>query len=72
MPDIDHRCVTGKDSLSQELERRLEKIKITFEALFRLFEKIGTTFDLDTIIRLLLMTIVGQLGLRRIAFFLRL
>ena len=72
MPDVDHRCVTGKDSLTKELERRLEMKEITFEALFRLFEKIGTTFDLDTIIRLLLMTIAGQLGLRRIAFFLRL
>jgi signal transduction histidine kinase len=56
---------------AEELERRLERKDIAFEALFRLFEKIGTTFDIDTIIKLLLMTIVGQLGLRRIAFFIR-
>jgi signal transduction histidine kinase len=55
----------------EKVAQNLEKREIIFEALFRLFEKIGSTFDLETIIKLLLMTIVGQLGLRRVAFFLR-
>lgn len=71
MPEIDNKSTTGNDPRLKEVEESLEKRDITFEALFRFFEKIGTTFDLDVIIKLLLMTIVGQLGLRRVSFFLR-
>lgn len=71
MTDVDHKDRTEKTSGSNEIVQSLERRDIAFEALFRLFEKIGTTFDLETIIKLLLMTIVGQLGLRRVAFFLR-
>jgi signal transduction histidine kinase len=52
-----------------ELELTLERKNHTFEALFRLFEKLGSTFDIDVIVRLFMMTLAGQLGLGRIAFY---
>ena len=52
------------------LEQELEKKNMAFEALFRLMERIGTTLDLETIIRLFLMTLAGQLSLDQIAFYL--
>jgi signal transduction histidine kinase len=54
----------------KRIEDSLEKKNIAFEALFGLFEKIGTTLDLDTIVRLFLITLMGQLRLRRIALYL--
>ena len=54
----------------KRLEESLEKRNITFEALFGLFEKIGTTLDLATIVRLFLLTLMGQLRLKRIALYL--
>lgn len=71
MTETGYKDNTEMASGSEEVEQSLEKRDIAFEALFRLFEKIGTTFDLEMIIKLLLMTVVGQLGLRRVAFFLR-
>ncbi|MDD3642951.1 MAG: ATP-binding protein [Candidatus Krumholzibacteria bacterium] len=60
----------GEDrSRLRELERTLERKNSAFEALFRLFEKLGSTFDADVIIRLFLMTLAGQIGLERIAFY---
>ncbi|MBU8920782.1 MAG: HAMP domain-containing histidine kinase [Bacteroidales bacterium] len=52
------------------LEQELERKNMAFEALFRLMERIGTTLDLETIIRLFLMTLAGQLSLDQIAFYL--
>jgi signal transduction histidine kinase len=52
------------------LEQELEKKDMAFEALYRLMERIGTTLDLETIIRLFLMTLAGQLSLDQIAFYL--
>lgn len=54
----------------ERIERRLEKRDITFEALFGLFEKIGTTLELETVVRLFLLTLMGQLRVRRIALYL--
>lgn len=54
----------------KRIEERLEKRNITFEALFRLFERIGTTLDMETIVRLFLLTLMGQLRLKRIALYL--
>ncbi len=71
MIETDNNKMSGATPDTEEIEQSLEKRDIAFEALFRLFEKIGTTFELETIIKLLLMTVVGQLGLRRVAFFLR-
>ena len=68
--------VIGKNS-NQETERtilrlrkNLERKNFTFEALFSLIEKLGTTLELDKIIRLLLMTLVGQLSISQISLYL--
>lgn len=55
----------------RELERLLQRKNHTFEALFRLFEKLGSTFDAGVIVRLFMMTLAGQLGLGRICFYVR-
>lgn len=55
----------------ERIEEALERKNITFDALFRLFEKLGTTLDLKMIVRLFLMTLAGQLKLRRVALYLR-
>jgi signal transduction histidine kinase len=55
----------------REIEEILERKNITFDALFRLFERLGTTLDLKKIVRLFLMTLVGQLKLRRVVLYLR-
>ncbi len=54
----------------RQVEESLERKNIAFEALFRLFEKIGTTLDLGTIVRLFLLTLMGQLRVKRIALYL--
>jgi signal transduction histidine kinase len=54
----------------KRIEESLERKNIAFEALFKLFEKIGTTLDLGTIIRLFLLTLMGQLRVKRIALYL--
>lgn len=54
----------------KRVEESLERKNITFEALFRLIEKIGTTLDLRTIVRLFLLTLMGQLRVRRVALYL--
>jgi len=38
---------------------------MTFDAIFKLLEKIGTTMDVKRIVQLFLMTVMGQLGLKR-------
>jgi signal transduction histidine kinase len=64
-------AVSDDRSRLRELERTLERKNHTFEALFRLFEKLGSTFDVDVIIRLFMMTLAGQLGLGRISFYVK-
>lgn len=54
----------------KRIEENLEKRNITFAALFGLFEKIGTTLEMGTIVRLFLLTLMGQLRLKRIALYL--
>lgn len=54
----------------KRIEESLKKRNITFDALFGLFEKIGTTLELGTIVRLFLLTLMGQLRLKRIALYL--
>ncbi|MCK4537638.1 MAG: HAMP domain-containing histidine kinase [Candidatus Krumholzibacteria bacterium] len=60
----------GATDVSSMLEQELERKNMAFEALFRLMERIGTTLDLETIVRLFLMTLAGQLSLDQIAFYL--
>ena len=60
----------GNAAESSILEQELERKDMAFEALYRLMERIGTTLDLETIIRLFLMTLAGQLSLDQIAFYL--
>jgi len=57
-------------SRTKKLEESLERKVFLFEALLRLVEKLGTTFDIDRIMKLFLMTLAGQLGLRKIAVYL--
>ncbi len=54
----------------RRVEESLERKSIAFEALFRLFERIGTTLELGTIVRLFLLTLMGQLRVKRIALYL--
>ncbi|MBN1165068.1 MAG: hypothetical protein JXB45_10855, partial [Candidatus Krumholzibacteriota bacterium] len=54
----------------QRLEMSLDRKNFTFDALFRLIEKLGTTLELDKIIRLFLMTLVGQLSLGQVSLYL--
>lgn len=49
----------------EDLERKVH----VFEALLRLFEKIGTSFEIERIVKLFLMTVAGQLGLKRTAMY---
>ncbi len=53
----------------KRLEMSLENKNFAFEALSRLFEKLGTTLELEKIIRLFSMTLVGQLSLSQISFY---
>ena len=58
------------ESRCTEAEELLKRKDITFDALFRLVEKTGTTFDITKIVRLFLMTVMGQLKLKRISIYL--
>ena len=46
-------------------EERLERRNMTFEAIFKLLERIGTSMDAKKIVQFFLMTVMGQLGLKR-------
>ncbi len=63
------KVVVNKSQATQ-IEDNLERQNITFDALFRLFEKLGTTFDVKKIVRLFLMTLMGQLKLKRVSLYL--
>jgi signal transduction histidine kinase len=52
------------------IDAHCERQRLTFEAIFRLVEKLGTTFDVSKIASLFLMTIMGQLKLRRVSLYL--
>jgi signal transduction histidine kinase len=52
------------------IEDLLERQRLTFEAIFRLVEKLGTTFDVSKIASLFLMTAMGQLKVTRVSLFL--
>lgn len=52
------------------IDERLERQRLTFEAIFRLVEKLGTTFDVSKIASLFLMTLMGQLKVRRVSLYL--
>ncbi|HEY5133837.1 MAG TPA: HAMP domain-containing sensor histidine kinase [Candidatus Krumholzibacteriaceae bacterium] len=52
------------------IEDRLERQRLTFEAIFRLVEKLGTTFDVSKIASLFLMTVMGQLKVTRVSLYL--
>jgi signal transduction histidine kinase len=51
------------------IDGRLERQRLTFEAIFRLVEKLGTTFDVSKIASLFLMTLMGQLKVRRASLY---
>jgi signal transduction histidine kinase len=50
---------------ASEMEQCLERQNIAFDAIFGLLERLGTTQDVKKIVQLFLMTIMGQLGLKR-------
>lgn len=52
------------------VEDLLERQRLTFEAIFRLVEKLGTTFDVSKIASLFLMTVMGQLKVTRVSLYL--
>jgi len=54
---------------SERLEKELARQNIAFESLFKLVEKLGTTLDLEKIVRLFLLTVMGQLRLKRVILF---
>ncbi len=54
---------------SRGIDDRLERQRLTFEAIFRLVEKLGTTFDVSKIASLFLMTFMGQLKARRVSLY---
>lgn len=58
---------TAEAPAEERAEKRLERRNLTFDAIFRLLEKIGTTMDVRKIVQLFLMTLMGQLGLKRAA-----
>jgi signal transduction histidine kinase len=51
------------------IDDRFERQRLTFEAIFRLVEKLGTTFDVSKIASLFLMTLMGQLKVRRASLY---
>lgn len=51
------------------IDDRLERQRLTFEAIFRLVEKLGTTFDVSKIASLFLMTLMGQLKVKRVSLY---
>ncbi len=53
--------------MEERAEECLERRNMTFDAIFKLLEKIGTTMDVRKIVQLFLMTLMGQLGLKRAA-----
>ena len=53
----------------REVDERLERQRLTFEAIFRLVEKLGTTFDVSKIASLFLMTLMGQLKVKRVSLY---
>lgn len=63
----------GNISLTSSLDDpkdALDKKNIAFQSLFSLIEKLGTTLDLEKVIRLLLNTLMGQIRLRKVCFYL--
>ena len=61
---------TRKHASSQGIEERFERQRLTFEAIFRLVEKLGTTFDVSKIASLFLMTLMGQLKVKYASLYL--
>jgi signal transduction histidine kinase len=59
-----------KPTDAQLIEDRLERQRLTFEAIFRLVEKLGTIFDVSKIASLFLLTLMGQLKVRRASLYL--
>ena len=53
----------------EKLEEELARQNIAFDAVFKLVEKLGTTLDLDKVVRLFLLTVMGQLRLKKVALF---
>ncbi|HER43471.1 MAG TPA: hypothetical protein ENO08_03330 [Candidatus Eisenbacteria bacterium] len=56
-----------ESAVEERAEKCLERRNMAFEAIFKLLEKIGTTMDVRKIVQLFLMTLMGQLGLKRAA-----
>lgn len=54
----------------QSAEECLALKNMTFEAIFRLLEKVGSTQDVEKIAQLFLMTLMGQLGIKRASCYL--
>jgi signal transduction histidine kinase len=55
---------------ARRIEDHLERQRLTFDALFRLVEKLGTTLEVSTIVSLFLMTLMGQLKVKRVSLYL--
>jgi signal transduction histidine kinase len=59
-----------KSSDVEKYKDALDKKDIAFQALFSLIEKLGTNLDVKQVVRLFLATLMGQIGLRRVALYL--
>ncbi len=74
MPGIDllndGRAGIAPDASAEKLNRTLAMRELALESLLGLIGRLGTTLELDTVVRLLLMTVSGQLSLFQTACYL--
>ncbi len=61
---------TETDEVHAALKRKLAKRELALESLLGLIERMGTSMDLDTVVKLSLMTVSGQLSLFQSACYL--
>ncbi len=54
----------------RQMEEDIERCNMTFDAFFRLLDKIGTTFDMKETVSLFILTVMGQLKLRKVSLYL--
>jgi signal transduction histidine kinase len=64
------KSAPSQQSSTKSVEECLERQNITFDAIFRLLEKVGSAQDVKRITQLFLMTLMGQLGLRKASCYL--
>ncbi len=67
---VPHKSKPAEAPRPDEMELCLERQNIAFDAIFSLLERLGTTQDVKKIVQLFLMTLMGQLGLKRASCYL--